>query len=438
MRFADLFAGLGGFHLALKRLGHTCVFASELDPQLQLLYEKNFGLRPAGDIRKVKPKDIPSHHVLCAGSPCQPFSKAGDQDGLSCPRWGDLFNFVAAILEYHNPPYVLLENVPNLTRHDDGRTWEVIQARLEKAGYKTDHRILSPHQFGIPQIRERVFIAGSRHGLDGFVWPEPIHGKLSIEDVLDENPADASTIPPHRLRCLRAWQRFIKLFPTKEELPSFPIWSMEFGATYPYEDQTPHALGVRRLRAYRGSQGRSLRHLPADEVMSALPSYARTAEKQFPHWKVLFIRQNRDLYDRHKDWIKKWLPEILEFPSSLQKLEWNCKGEQRDIWNFVIQFRASGVRVKRPTTAPSLVAMTTTQVPIIAWEKRYMTPRECARLQSLDALQNLPGASTRAFKALGNAVNSEIVERVARSLLMINHVARSAPREVDTTARKTA
>jgi DNA (cytosine-5)-methyltransferase 1 len=152
-------------------------------------------------------------------------------------------------------------------------------------------------------------------------------------------------------KCLAVWQRFIRRFPKREELPSFPIWSMEFGATYPYEETTPHALGARRLRAFRGSHGARLKGLPAEEVMAALPSYARVAEKRFPHWKVLFIQQNREFYQRHKRWIDSWLPDILQFPPSLQKLEWNCKGEERDIWKYVIQFRASGVRVKRPTSA---------------------------------------------------------------------------------------
>src|SRR6478736_2261643 len=98
MKFIDLFAGLGGFHLALKRLGHKCVFASEIDENLATLYEKNFGLKPVGDIRKVKATKIPKHDILCAGSPCQPFSKAGEQQGLDCPRWGDLFNSIIRIL----------------------------------------------------------------------------------------------------------------------------------------------------------------------------------------------------------------------------------------------------------------------------------------------------------------------------------------------------
>src|SRR5262245_15680447 len=173
MRFIDLFAGLGGFHLALRRLGHMCVFASDIDGNLAELYEQNFGLRPRSDIRSVKLSDIPPHEILCAGSPCQPFSKAGEQHGLSCPKWGDLLDHVVRIARARKPLYLILENVPNLKLHNHGETWRELEQLFIDAGYEMSSAYLSPHQFGIPQIRERVFIVGSRCGLEHFEWPSP-------------------------------------------------------------------------------------------------------------------------------------------------------------------------------------------------------------------------------------------------------------------------
>lgn len=423
MRFVDLFAGLGGFHLALHRLGHTCVFACEIDKGLQQLYRMNFGITPQGDIRTIPVTDVPSHDILCAGFPCQPFSKAGGQQGLSHPKWGDLFGYVTQIIDYHKPHYLMLENVPNLEKHDGGCTWRKMKSDLEAMGYAVLAERLSPHRFGIPQIRDRLFIVGSRSGLQNFSWPEETpHTSLSILSALEHDPTDARTLSPQLLRCLEVWQEFLDRFPKDLELPSFPIWSMEFGATYPFEETTPFALGVDRLRNFRGSHGRLLSDIPEDKVMQLLPSHARTPQEWFPSWKIRFIQQNRDFYNTHQSWIDEWMPKILEFPSSLQKLEWNCKGEERNIWKFVLQIRASGVRVKRPTTAPSLIAQTTTQVPIIAWEKRYMTPRECASLQSMHELQYLPITAEQAFSALGNAVNVDLVEMVARNVLADNHI----------------
>lgn len=417
MRFIDLFAGLGGFHVAMERLGHECVFSCELDATLRDTYEKNFGIRPEGDIRGVDIEKIPAHDILCAGFPCQPFSKAGLQLGLDCPRNGDLFSYVVAILEHHKPRYFLLENVPNLLAHGSGGTYELMKSQLQRLGYKVVETRISPHSLGIPQVRERAYIVGSSEGLADFEWPEKKpHAEMSIRAALDNNPADARQLSNATLKCLNAWQRFIKAFPKKQELPSFPIWTMEFGATYPYEDETPFGIGKKRLGWYRGSHGIKLSTLEREERWEGLPSYACTREKKFPDWKIDFIRKNRELYKEHKGWIDKWLPSILSMPASHQKLEWNCKGGERDIWQFMLQFRASGVRVKRPTTSPSLIAMNTTQVPIVGWQKRYLTPRECARLQSLGDIQ-LPEQPNRAFKALGNAVNADVIYAIAEALL---------------------
>lgn len=418
MRFVDLFAGLGGFHVALRRFGHDCVFACELETHLRALYQKNFGVQAAGDIREVEIEEIPDHDILCAGFPCQPFSKAGSQLGRDCVRNGTLFDNVVEILKARQPEYFLLENVPNLLRHDNQRTWQEMKARLKGLEYDIlDHR-LSPHQFGIPQIRERLYIVGCRSGLGHFEWPTPLpKSQTSIISALDKSPADARGLSPQVIKCLEVWQEFIELYPKDQHLPSFPIWSMEFGATYPYRDQTPFNARSRALCSKKGSHGLDLGSLPPGERMKGLPSYARTEVDTFPHWKVEFIRQNRELYERNARWIDPWMNKIRQFPSSLQKLEWNCKGGKRNIWDYIIQFRASGVRVKRPSHSPSLIAMTSTQVPIIAWERRYMTPRECARLQSLQELKYLPERSTIAFKALGNAINTDVVELILQALI---------------------
>ncbi|MDY6918241.1 MAG: DNA (cytosine-5-)-methyltransferase [Chloroflexota bacterium] len=195
MRFIDLFAGLGGFHLALRNLGHTCVFACEVDETLRAVYEKNYGMKPAGDIRAIDAVDIPTHEILCAGFPCQPFSKAKDgQPGLEDPKLGDLYLQILRVVHHHHPLFLILENVPNLERHDDGQTWERIKKLLEAEDYDVSIRKLSPHEFGIPQIRERIYIVGSLGPLNGFKWPEKTNTAVSIHNILDQRPPEAQVL----------------------------------------------------------------------------------------------------------------------------------------------------------------------------------------------------------------------------------------------------
>lgn len=431
--FVDLFSGLGGFHVALNRLGGDAVFAAEWEPTLNELYKTNFGILPWSDINDlVKDEDIerevPDHDVLTAGFPCQPFSKAGDQMGFANTTQGGLFFRVHQILKVKRPRRFILENVPNILKHDGGRTKLTIINMLRALGYTVRVEHFSPHQFGIPQVRDRAYFVGSLDGLDDFTWPVKQKGPTDITSVLRKDIPSTRPILKQTLRAIDMWGDFLRRSPDSLKMPSFPIWSMEFGATYPYEEETPPAIWDRRpVRGLRqmgikGSYGQDL-ECSVSQQIERIPSHAnREGDFQFPRWKRAFIRQNRDFYQNNRAWIDPWLIEWNpeQMSSSYQKMEWNAQGEERDIDNFVLQARASGLRIKRPTTSPSLIAFTQTQIPILGsnltGERRYMTPTECAELQSLGDIQ-LPPSELDAYKALGNAVNARVVQAIAERLL---------------------
>ncbi len=151
-----------------------------------------------------------------------------------------------------------------------------MRGRLEALGYKIKEARLSPHHFGIPQIRDRIYIVGCQTGLKHFNWPTATPKiKTSIVNALQKNPKNARPLSAQVSRCLKVWQRFIRKFPKNECLPTFPVWSMEFGATYPYENKTPFAMSDKALFRYKGCHGIKLGSLPPKERLKALPTYAR-------------------------------------------------------------------------------------------------------------------------------------------------------------------
>ncbi|MBO5418456.1 MAG: DNA cytosine methyltransferase [Bacteroidales bacterium] len=183
--FIDLFAGLGGFHIALDSLGATCVYADEWDTHAQEVYKTNFNMLPEGDITKIDEKTIPDHDILCAGFPCQAFSISGKRLGFQDSR-GTLFFDVARIVKEKKPKVVFMENVKNFASHDGGRTIDVVESTMRNLGYSFDYRILNAVNYGIPQKRERVYMVCFRNDINhsDFSFPKPFKLKRHVEDFL--------------------------------------------------------------------------------------------------------------------------------------------------------------------------------------------------------------------------------------------------------------
>ena len=185
LKFIDLFAGLGGFRLALESFGAECVYSNEWDKYAQEVYQMNFGDMPEGDITLVDENSIPEHDILCAGFPCQAFSISGKQKGFEDSR-GTLFFDVARIVKTKNPKVVFMENVKNFASHDNGNTLKVVRNTMIDLGYDFYSDVLNSLDFGIPQKRERIYMICFRKDLNikNFSFPKPFNLSTFVEDLL--------------------------------------------------------------------------------------------------------------------------------------------------------------------------------------------------------------------------------------------------------------
>ena len=375
--FIDLFAGIGGFHQAMSQLGGKCVFASEIDRHAIDVYEVNYGINSAHNICDTKVEDIPSHDVLCAGFPCQSFSIAGKCEGFNDETRGTLFFEIERVLKHHTPKFIILENVKNLISHDKGRTWAIIEQHLHNIGYRLTSKplIVSPHYFGIPQLRERVIILGYYDPINVDIPLKIDLGDFkgkddnSIYTILDDFVDEKYNISEEEERYLTMWNEFYQNIDL--DVIGFPIWAEYF------------KIGP---------------------------------QSQYSDWKNKVIKKNNALYQRNEDFIDKWIVEydVYDIPIGRQKFEWQAGNRINSIWEGVIQFRQSGIRVTAPNCFQTLVAMV--QTPIIGKYKRRLTPREAARLQSFPENFILHVNDRQAYKQLGNAVNVEVIKRCAKEL----------------------
>jgi len=188
--FIDLFAGVGGFRIAMQNLGGKCVFSSEIDKYAKKTYEANFGEVPFGDITKINEKKVPEHDVLCAGFPCQAFSIAGKRKGFKDETRGTLFYDIARIIKEKQPKAFFLENVKGLTNHDKGRTLKTILKVLrdDLNYFVPEPKVMNAKDFGVPQNRERIFIIGFRKdlGIENFEYPKPTKKKKTFADIKED------------------------------------------------------------------------------------------------------------------------------------------------------------------------------------------------------------------------------------------------------------
>jgi DNA (cytosine-5)-methyltransferase 1 len=402
-KYIDLFCGIGGFHQAMSDLGGQCVYASDIDADCRKTYEKNYGIKPDGDITKVKASDIPEHDVLCGGFPCQAFSKAGKRLGFADETKGTLFFDICRILEYHKPRYALLENVRNLASHDHGNTWKVIHDSLVDLGYNVidEPVIFSPHYIGVPQHRERVFIMCVRKDLGElpkFYFNIDKIPKCSIDDIL----LDDSEIPdlpkyqlrPDQIEWINLWNEFIQNIKC-EKLPGFPVW--------------------------------------ADSLCPLKENHMYKDWENLPNWHRNFIIKNSELWEQNKEFIAEWLPRAQKnknFFGSKAKLEWQVGTdvEKPNLWEHIMQIRPSGLRVKPGTYFPALVAIT--QTSIVGKRKRFLTPRECARLQSFPDTFQYDDKSAQAYKQFGNSINVGLVSFFAKYMFGDEKIQRKYSKEV--------
>ena len=404
MKFIDLCCGIGGFHQALKSMGMECVLACDIDEKCRQNYHENYGIQPKGDLSQIPIHDIPHFNVLCAGFPCQPFSKAGQQNGFHDQR-GNIFFEICKIIQHHNPEYIILENVRNLTSHDKGNTWAVIKSSIEKLNYYTYNEpvILNTLHFSVPQSRERVVILCKRKDL-GELPPLPSIGRDNIQEtslstIIQKNANKKYKLNPKMNATKNIWDEFLSILSSNNTpVPKFPIWT-------DWWDSDGNNTSVTKQNI----------NLSPQENTEIIQKKQKDFYEKYKNW----IDKNRQFYNQHKALLEPWLQKSRQnslWQGAVRKMEWQVRTDNLNMSQVLWSPRGSGVRIKDLNYSPTLVAMAS-MIPIYGPESRQLTPRECARLQSFPENYIIHPEDKFAYKQFGNAVNVKMIEKCARFLI---------------------
>ena len=378
LKFVDLFCGIGGFHIALKKLGCECVLACDIDKKCRETYIENFDIEPVEDVKKINEKEMIDFDILCAGFPCQPFSNGGNKKSFKDDR-GLLFDEIIRIAKYKKPRFMFLENVKHILKVSNGEVLEYIKQKIKDIGYTLQMFKMSPHDYGIPQQRERIYFVCIRNDIynnnDINLFGE--NKNLTIDDIIKNNN-DEYKIKGDIKEVLDAWNELIQQF--------------EIG-----QKMSPTILMHDYFKNY------------SDEEFEGLAD-----------WRRDYITKNKPLFAKYIHIIEPWYEKykkILNKREIYGKLEWQVGHlkENDSIYNYSIQFRQSGIRVKKTNYFPTLVAIS--QIPIYGKTQSYITPRECARLQSFPEDYILDESDRVVYKQMGNSVNVHNVYTVINSTL---------------------
>ena len=384
LTFIDLFCGIGGFHQALHQMGAKCILACDIDKDCRKVYQDNYGIEPVDNVKTIDPTTLPDFDILCGGFPCQAFSNGGKKKCFDDER-GLLFDEIIRIAKVRKPRFMFLENVKHILKVSNGEVIEYIKHKIAETGYKLQIFQISPHNYGIPQQRERVYFVCVRND-------------IAIESSEIE-------LPP-MTKCVGA--TFQKFLDKKTSIPP----------KYFIKDDILNVLEAWDEIVKQMEIGQKMS--PTIMIHDAFTPYSQSELDAFPDWKSDYITKNRPIIEKYRDIFVAWYEihkELLKKREIYGKLEWQTGPIQKNdsIFNHFIQIRQSGIRVKKGQYFPTLVAIS--QIPIYGKEKRYITPRECARLQSFPESFKLAEDDKKSYKQLGNSVNVDNVYTVISSTL---------------------